>query len=494
MIYFLRRNAGKILLFTLTAFVGGILFAGIRFGGRTPSSSRTRQAQELDQSALAAINGKPVNLFKYSQLVRRFVDQVESSGQKIDPYTMSAIEYNALKQTIEFHLTLLKAKAEKVRASGAEVNAQIDMIAQNNKISVGDLKDNLARQGIPFTMFKNSLRDEIIAGKYLREHENAISITDEDIELSLTRLRAAHILIADKEDQVAFIRANQILEQVKAGADFASLARQYSSDTYSAKQGGDLGWFAHGTMVPEFEKAAFSLNPGAVYPELVKTKFGYHIVKLLDFKRQDIPANIDAATYRKQLLERKKTQAINALLKDVRENADIQILSESHLAYQLQSEGKYEEAVIKYKKLVTENPRSYVPVLFIGDLYTRLKKYDEAMAAYKKAEIIQDLNPQMKNSIVNIARGMAYKQQGDDAEKQKQDTIKSKYFNLAGKEFARASELAGENLMVHQELKNQFEKIKWDKSAREEEKIIDRLMEMQQEEAKAAKKKAEGNG
>ncbi|MBP6859282.1 MAG: peptidylprolyl isomerase [Candidatus Magasanikbacteria bacterium] len=83
------------------------------------------------------------------------------------------------------------------------------------------------------------------------------------------------------------VQAQQVLDQVKNGGDFAALAQQHSSDG-SAQNGGDLGWFSKGQMVKEFEQAAFSLKKGEVYPTLVETQFGYHIIKLDDRKMEKV--------------------------------------------------------------------------------------------------------------------------------------------------------------------------------------------------------------
>ncbi len=86
------------------------------------------------------------------------------------------------------------------------------------------------------------------------------------------KVRASHILV-EKHSQ-----AVEIIRRISEGADFAEMARQYSSCP-SKKKGGDLGWFTRGQMVPEFERAVFSLNVGQMTHEPVKTKFGYHIIK-----------------------------------------------------------------------------------------------------------------------------------------------------------------------------------------------------------------------
>ncbi|MBI5622016.1 peptidyl-prolyl cis-trans isomerase [Candidatus Falkowbacteria bacterium] len=79
-------------------------------------------------------------------------------------------------------------------------------------------------------------------------------------------------------------KADEVLAAVSAGdKSFEDLAKQYSEDTTTAAQGGDLGWFGRGVMVAEFEQAAFALSPGET-SQLVKTIFGYHIIKVLEKK------------------------------------------------------------------------------------------------------------------------------------------------------------------------------------------------------------------
>ena len=97
------------------------------------------------------------------------------------------------------------------------------------------------------------------------------------------RVRASHILLGlgDKDEDTVRRQGEAILAQAKAGADFAELARQYSEDEATAELGGDLDFFGRGQMLPEFEAAAFEMEPGAV-SDLVQTPIGFHIIKVVE--------------------------------------------------------------------------------------------------------------------------------------------------------------------------------------------------------------------
>ncbi len=168
-----------------------------------------------------------------------------------------------------------------------------------------------------------------------REIESAYN---ESIELYTTpeQVRASHILLKTEGKDEAEVRAaaEKVLQEVKAGGDFAELAKKHSEDEQSAKQGGDLDYFSRGRMVPEFEQAAFSLEPGQV-SDLVKTQFGFHIIKVVDKKpattrtlEEVRPQIVDQLSYEKA--SARAADLAEALEKEVQAPADLDRAAKTH--------------------------------------------------------------------------------------------------------------------------------------------------------------------
>jgi peptidyl-prolyl cis-trans isomerase D len=138
------------------------------------------------------------------------------------------------------------------------------------------------------------------------------------------QVRASHILLKTegKDEATVQKQAEDVLKQVKAGANFAQLATKYSEDEGSKKTGGDLDYFGRGKMVPEFENAAFGMEPGQV-SDLVKSQYGFHIIKVVDKKPattrsfEEVRAQISD-----QLAFQKAQQTVTALAKTLDEKID----------------------------------------------------------------------------------------------------------------------------------------------------------------------------
>jgi peptidyl-prolyl cis-trans isomerase D len=143
------------------------------------------------------------------------------------------------------------------------------------------------------------------------------------------QVRASHILLKTegKDDAAVKAKAEEILKQAKSGADFAELAKKNSEDEASAKNGGDLDYFGKGRMVPEFDAAVFAMEPGQI-SDLVKTQYGYHIIKLVDKK----PATTRPyAQVQQQLHDQLAYQRAQAQAADLAQTLEKQIKSPGDL-------------------------------------------------------------------------------------------------------------------------------------------------------------------
>ncbi|NOZ06042.1 MAG: hypothetical protein GXP41_06780 [Chloroflexi bacterium] len=123
------------------------------------------------------------------------------------------------------------------------------------------------------------------------------------------QIHARHILVKTKEE------ATKVIERLKAGEDFAAVAKDVSTDTGSKDKGGDLGWFPRGQMVKQFEDAAFALKPGQI-SDPVQTTFGFHIIEVLEGPET---RPLDAAT-----LQSKRQAALTDWLKEARYGPNVE--------------------------------------------------------------------------------------------------------------------------------------------------------------------------
>ena len=137
------------------------------------------------------------------------------------------------------------------------------------------------------------------------------------------QVRASHILLKTegKDDAAVKARAEEVLKQAKSGADFAELAKKYSEDEASQKNGGDLDYFGRGRMVAEFDQAAFALEPGKI-SDLVKTQYGYHIIKVVD-KRAAITRPL--ADVRQQIQDQLAYERAQAQAADLAQSLEKQV-------------------------------------------------------------------------------------------------------------------------------------------------------------------------
>jgi len=177
---------------------------------------------------------------------------------------------------------------EQKRAAALSAIIEIRLMSEKAKASKLDQDENFKRK-LAF-LNERALHAQVI------EKEISPKVTDEMLKARYDKevaarppaeeVRARHILVKTEEE------AKEIIAKLDGGADFEALAKEKSSDPGSGANGGDLGFFSKGQMVPEFEAAAFALEPGAYTKTPVKSDFGFHVIKLEE-KRTQPPVAFD---------------------------------------------------------------------------------------------------------------------------------------------------------------------------------------------------------
>ncbi|MEJ5306398.1 MAG: peptidylprolyl isomerase [Ignavibacteria bacterium] len=247
-------------------------------------------------------------------------------------------------------------------------------------------------------------------------------------------VHASHILIPIAGDSVAALnKARDILQQIKNGADFAKLAKDYSLDPISASRGGDLGWFGKGMMVPPFEKAAFNAKIGEVVGP-VRTDYGYHIIKVHDkSKRIIIAAELNQPIKISPQTEEELYNAAQDFAYIVQKNGNFEKEAEL-MKYQVQETAPFNEksefipGIGMYKQLVKfafdnkvgevsevfPTSQGYVVAMVSDATDAGFKSFDEvketikqAVIKEKKYEILKKKAEEMRKKIP-AGQGLEY--------------------------------------------------------------------------------------
>jgi peptidyl-prolyl cis-trans isomerase C len=290
-------------------------------------------------NVLARVNGETIEKWEFDNAVKR----VEArAGSPVPPEKRDEVYRNVLDQLVSYHLLAQESRARKLDVSDAEVDAQISQARQGFPTDDA-FKQGLAAQGVTIEQLRQQARTSLAVQKVI-EAEVGSKVAVQDAEVSafykqnLDRfkqgdtVRASHILIGVAQTATpaqkaeARAKATAALKQVKAGADFAAVARAQSQDPGSAPNGGDLGFFPKGQMTPAFEEAAFKLKPGTV-SGIVETPFGFHIIKVLERRGARTAPLAEVGGQIKQFLEQGQRETkLEQFLGQVKTRSKVDIL------------------------------------------------------------------------------------------------------------------------------------------------------------------------
>ena len=286
---------------------------------------------------LARVNGQPVTRSDFERLLKN----MEAGRGPIPAERRDEVLRAALDQLITYTLMKQEAAARKLTVAETDVDSQIAQM-QKQFPNEGEFNKALSARNTTVAQLKADARNDMTINKLVEaELATTPAATDVDAKDFYDKnpdqfkqpetARASHILIMvdekadDATRKAARAKADDILKRAKAGEDFAALAKQHSQDP-SGQQGGDLGVFPRGQMVPAFEQAAFALQPGAI-SDVVTTQFGYHIIKLAEKKEAStVPFDQVKPQVVEYLTNQKKQQRVEAFIEEAKKRAKIEVL------------------------------------------------------------------------------------------------------------------------------------------------------------------------
>lgn len=264
-------------------------------------------------------------------------------GGRMDPQQLESMKPMIREQATNnlINRTLL---AEAVKEEGIDVTSEeVDTRMADLEMAAGGtdaFEERLSVMGVT----RAQLRDEIELGvKIEKLMDEKTGDSNEPNETDMRafydenpdqfekpeQVHASHILFMVEENATDEVKAEkhkeaeEVLAQIKSGGDFSALATAHS-DCPSASKGGDLGYFSRGQMVPPFEEVAFAMMPGEI-SDIVETRFGYHIIKVLDkTDAEKVPYDEAKSNIKQYLGGQGKQEAMTSVIEDLRANATIE--------------------------------------------------------------------------------------------------------------------------------------------------------------------------
>ena len=478
----MRKWAAKRMRALMLIILGFFLISCFYFyGAYAPSSQKGGTPEKEEDLLTAKVNNEEISKSQFYSQFSQMVQYLQSMyPNQIKGVNLERIKANTLDQMIDRALLLQTASQQKIKVSKGEINKEIDKLSKNFP-SRDEFEKRMKALGYTTKRLGDSIKEDLLVQNLQKEIKKKVQVSAEDVKKEYEQVRVRHILFQlpialgnteeekkknqKRQEENLKKKGEEVLLELKAGADFAELAKR-DSDCPSKDKGGDLGFFGRGRMDPAFEKAAFSLKIGEV-SGLVKTKFGYHIIKSEEKKEAEGPDfKKEKKKIKKELLERKQNEEYNKWFENLKKKAKIKILDNQISAYKFSEEGKWAQAIVKYKKAIEKNPDDPYLYYSLGQAYLRKDKIDEAILQYKKAlEIVS------ADADFHFALGEAYQKKKDE--------------DKAYGEYKEAGKLAGDDLFLHFRLQNAYQEMGKTKEVVLEKKEIERIQKEEQKRQKA---------
>lgn len=285
-------------------------------------------AAEVVSGVAAIVNEDIITIRELNREYAQAAAEVEKRDGTLSVEAATKLRAEVLNAMIDRKLVRDKIRELNIVISEEEVRQSIEDIKKQNRLSQEALVAALLAQGITFDQYKAQMKEQLERLRLMsQEVKSKIQVGEREIRAyyeanqalysESPTYRARHIFLkvpkdaANEEIKKIMARAATVTAEAQSGADFAGLAKKYSDDPGAAKDGGDLGTFKKGDMLPEIENAIISMNPGEV-SDIVTTPAGFHIIKLEEKSAaqvkpfDSVKAAIEETLYRKKSEERFK--------------------------------------------------------------------------------------------------------------------------------------------------------------------------------------------
>jgi len=268
---------------------------------------------------VAVVNDEVITAVELAERTRVVVAQLRRGGGQLPP--MDALQRQVLERMINDLVQVQLARDTGIKVDEATIEKTVQRIADDNNLSMTAFRQALERDGVRYARFREDMKNELLLARLReREVENAVVVTDAEVETELAR--ATKERGADTEYQLQHIlvllpqqatpdqidnrrrRALQALSELRKGTTFAEIAATYS-DAPDALQGGNLGWRSAGRLPALFLDSLDKLKPGEV-SDILRSPNGFHIVKLLDKRGKEKAPSITQTRARHILLRSKE--------------------------------------------------------------------------------------------------------------------------------------------------------------------------------------------
>lgn len=280
-----------------------------------PSISGPQAQVAVIDWVVAIVNDDVITRRELDDRLRAVTRQLQKQGTPLP--AAEVLEKQILERMITDMLQMQFAKENGIRVDDAQLDMAITRIAQQNNFpSLSEFRAKLEKDGVDFKSFREEIRSEIVSTRLReREVESKLVISDSEVDSYLANkskmgdaeeeLRLAHILVVVPEQasaekiRAARDKADEALNQLKNGADFAQVAAGYS-DAKDALKGGDLGWRQSDRLPPLFRGELQKLQPGQI-TAILRSPNGFHILKLLE-RRSDKSPVVITQTHARHIL------------------------------------------------------------------------------------------------------------------------------------------------------------------------------------------------